>query len=440
LTEDALRDATLQSSHKKAQQSLKEIAFEWNALLRDRMLPYWHNTTVNSRGGYQVYDPGDRSWRAQIKSMMNGSHNRVQNESLRGLVSQSRLLWVFSHAHLSGYSTPPHDYLKAAAHGYSYLIDTMFDRQYGGCYWKTDVDRCVIEPHKILYGQSIAIYALVEYHRASGLPDPLEYACSLYETVQQRFHDQVHGGWIEHCEQDFTPLTCTGERLPGMPDIVGFKSGDAHLHWMEALTELYAEVKDASVRDSLTEAMQLLCTKFYPRSVSASGEYRLPDWKLIENDETGVSHGHMIEFGWLLLQAQHAIGVARDWDHFESVLNHSLRYGFDHERGGFYFRGKAHEPACDTTKFWWIQAEGLAALTDAVAHFNSDQYHVPLTKLVNWILNCQIRSDDGVWIVSTDAAGRPQNVKKAGEWKAAYHEVRAITKFVQTFAPQAAQI
>src|SRR5204863_6976952 len=115
---------------------------------------------------------------------------------------------------------------------------------------------------------------------------------------------------------------------------------------------------------------------------------------------------------------------------------HSLRYGFDHERGGFYFRGKPNELAADTTKFWWVQAEGLSALTDAVAHFDYDEYDEPLTKLVNWILNYQIRTDDCVWIVSTDAEGRPQNVKKAGEWKAAYHEVRAITKFVHTVAPQ----
>jgi mannose/cellobiose epimerase-like protein (N-acyl-D-glucosamine 2-epimerase family) len=144
----------------------------------------------------------------------------------------------------------------------------------------------------------------------------------------------------------------------------------------------------------------------------------------------------MIEFAWLLLHAQQALGTPRDWDHFESLLRHSLQYGFDHERGGFYFRGKAHERACDTTKFWWVQAEGLSALTDAVAHFDSDEYSEALSQLVDWILNYQIRSDDGVWIVSTDAEGRPQNVKKAGEWKAAYHEVRAITKFVHTFAPQ----
>ena len=144
----------------------------------------------------------------------------------------------------------------------------------------------------------------------------------------------------------------------------------------------------------------------------------------------------MIEFAWLLLHAQQSLGLPRDWDHFESLLRHSLRYGFDHDRGGFYFRGKPNEPACDTTKFWWVQAEGLSALTDAVAQFDSDEYNDALTQLVNWILNYQIRSDDGVWIASTDAEARPQNMKKAGEWKAAYHEVRAITKFVHTFAPQ----
>jgi len=419
------------------------VAQEWETLLKDRMLPYWHNTTANTRAGYQVYDPGDqtlmrsRSWRKQIQSAIKRRNDRMQNENVRGLVSQARLLWVFSHAHILGYSTSQHDHLKAAADGYSYLIETMIDHQYGGLYWKTDVNRGVIEPQKILYGQSIAIYALVEYHRASGLADPLEYACALYETVQQKFQDKAHGGWIEHCDRDFTLLTCTGERLPGVPDIIGFKSGDAHLHWMEALTELYSEVKDVSVRDSLLEAIELLCTKFYPSNVSASCEYRLPDWKAVVSDEfSGLSHGHMIEFGWLMLHAQQALGMSPHWDHFESLLRHSLRYGFDHERGGFYFRGKPHEPACDTTKFWWVQAEGLSALTDAVAQFDSDEYNGALIQLVNWILSYQIRSDDGVWIVSTGAEGRPQNVKKAGAWKAAYHEVRAIAKFVHAFAPQ----
>jgi mannobiose 2-epimerase len=206
---------------------------------------------------------------------------------------------------------------------------------------------------------------------------------------------------------------------------------------MEALTELYSDVKDGSMRDSLVEAVELLRTRFYPEGVSESCEYRLPDWKAVANDElSSVSHGHMIEFAWLMLHAQQVSGLPRDWDHFESLLRHSLQYGFDRERGGFYFRGQPNEPASDTTKFWWVQAEGLSALTDAVAQFDSDEYKEPLTQLVDWILNYQIRSSDGVWIVSTDTEARPLNIKKAGEWKAAYHEVRAITKFVQAFAPE----
>src|SRR5262245_47582458 len=117
-------------------QERARVALEWNALLRDRMLPYWHNMTINSRGGYRVYDPGDRSWPAQVRSLIKSRNDRIQNESLRGLVSQARLLWVFSHAHLLGYSTSEHDYLKCAAHGYWYLIEAMLDRQYGGFYWK----------------------------------------------------------------------------------------------------------------------------------------------------------------------------------------------------------------------------------------------------------------------------------------------------------------
>ena len=114
-------------------------------MLRDRMLPYWHDRTINSQGGYRVYDPGDRSWRAQFKSMINRRNQRNQNESLRGLVSQARLLWVFSHAHLLGYSTPQHDYLKRAAHGYAYLIETMLDREHGGFYRKAEINTGVIE-------------------------------------------------------------------------------------------------------------------------------------------------------------------------------------------------------------------------------------------------------------------------------------------------------
>ena len=45
--------------------------------------------------------------------------------------------------------------------------------------------------------------------------------------------------------------------------------------------------------------------------------------------------------------------------------------------------------------------------------------------LLDWIWRYQ-RLDDGTWVWSTEADGRVQNPTKADNWKAGYHEVRAV--------------
>jgi cellobiose epimerase len=415
-------------------------ALSWDAILRKRWMPYWYETTLSLAGGYQLFDRGDgrvkmlNSCRRLISSLLGRRDDPTEQACLRQLISQARILWIFSLAHRLGYSRPGQNYLEAAQHGYSYLTGMMLDREHGGFYWKAHTARGVIQPQKVFCGQAYAIFALVEYHRASGLAEPLNHAISVYEKVQKEFHDQVHGGWFEHGERDFKLLSCIEAKSPGVPGVVGLKSGDGHLHWLEALTELYSTTKDSSVRDSLVEVLDLLRTKFFPPDTSRYCEYRLPNWEWIDDVRyAGLCHGHILEFDSLMLQAEKVLELPLSWDHFDDLLSHSLHHAFDHKRGGFYSRGFANQPALDTDKIWWVQAEGLAAMTDAAAHFDREDYYEALNLLLGWIFNYQVRSDDGIWIWSTDATGRPNNFTKAGEWKAGYHELRAITKFVQTF-------
>ena len=415
------------------------IAREWDLILRDRILPYWLRTTVAASGGYKLFDTG-QSWvrnglRQSINSLREWRDSRDLSH-LRSLVGQSRILWVFSLAHRLGYSTPKHDYLPAAAHGFQYLTSAMLDRERGGFYWKTHDKLGVTESSKILYGQGFAIYALVEYHRATGLAEPLDLAISTYQTTHRACHDDLNGGWIEHCDVDFQPLQPVGQRLPGVPDVVGYKSGDANLHWMEALTELYLATRDRSVRDSLIEALEIMKTRLYVADGSVSHELFQADWSEVPDSEEGkeATYGHVVEFAWLMIHAERALEVSPSWSHFDALMQRALKYGYDHERGGFYFRGSADEPAFDTDKIWWVQAEGLAALTEAVRRYQSEAYETALRSLIDWIFRHQVKSTDGVWIWSTDASGQPKNPTKAGPWKAAYHEVRAISRFVAAFA------
>jgi len=317
------------------------------------------------------------------------------------LVSQSRMLFVFSLAHRLGYSDGKRNYLKAAEIGYRFLVDSMLDRQHGGFYWKTDLKGRVTEPGKSLYGQSFALYSLIEYHRASGLSAPLDQAVLLYKKVQEKFHDKINSGWIEHGEEDFGPLRSSSKRSlwypRSMPDVLGLKSGNAHMHWMESLVELYDVTLDGSVGSSLKEALHINKTFFFPSDAGKYCEHRMSDWGEVKGERhEGICYGHNVEFAWLMVHAQEALQIPPDWDHFFSILDHALRYGFDHERGGFYFKGFDEQRASDTKKMWWVQAECLAALTEALHHEAKAVYDRALDLLLDWIFRYQILSANGM--------------------------------------------
>jgi mannose/cellobiose epimerase-like protein (N-acyl-D-glucosamine 2-epimerase family) len=397
--------------------SLHTEARKWHTELREKIMPYWHDTAQDAtNGGYLLADNLKGRGEAREKQ----------------LVSQTRMIWTFAHGHLLGLTDGDRDYLESAAQGYRFLQRHFLDPVHGGYFWKTDLEGNPIHEAKFLYGQSFVIYALVEYHRASRRPEPLHQALDLYRVLQRKLHDPVHGGWVEHTEADWRPLQ------PGDPrnevEVVGFKSANAHLHWMEALAELYAVSRNAEVRESLAEALRINARYFYPLDAAQSCFHRQPDWNpVIEPRSAGLSYGHNVEFAWLMIRAERVLGVPLSWNHFYAHLDHALEHGYDHERGGVYNRGFEDQPASDTRKIWWVQAEMLAALTDALAHRPNPRYERAMRQLIGFIREHQVDSRDGIWLDTVSADGKPENTAKAHNWKANYHDVRAIVKFIETF-------
>ena len=405
------------ASEQTAAATLSEHARNFQKQLREKILPYWHDTTLDRQhGGFLLAD--DLKGRGQARD--------------KQLVSQARMVWAFAHAHLNGYSDSERDYLGAARGGYRFLLDHFRDREHGGYYWKTDLAGRPIHDCKFLYGQAFVIYALVEYQRASGDAAALDHALALYGDLQRHLHDPAHGGWLEHTEADWTPLK------PGDPrnevEVVGYKSANAHLHWMEALAELYEVSRHPAVRGSLEESLRINQQYFYPVAAGRSCFHRHPDWSEVTDPRSaGLSYGHNVEFAWLMIRAQQVLGREPSWEHFHGHLEHALEHGTDLERGGLYSRGVGDEPADDTTKVWWSQAEMLAALADGLQHRPGPRYHEALVKLIEFVLAYQVDPRDGIWLDTVAADGTHLRTGKAHNWKTAYHDVRAIQKFVAAF-------
>jgi mannobiose 2-epimerase len=397
--------------------SLADQARAWRTELTNKTMPYWYDTTLDAeRGGYLLADD------------LKGRGEATQKQ----LVTQSRMIWTFSLVHRLGWSTDQRNYLNAATLGYRFLRSRLFDNQHGGYYWKTDLEGKPVNDCKFLYGQSFVVYALVEYYRASGEREALQRAFDLYAALQVHLHDRKHGGWIEHTERDWRPLK------PGDPrnevEAVGYKSANAHLHWMEALTELYDVTRDPAIKKSLLEAVRINARHFYLREPGQSAFHRQPDWRPVTDPKSaGLSYGHNVEFAWLMIRAEEVLGRRPSWKHFYAHLDHALKYGYDHERGGLYNRGQDDLPATDTQKVWWVQAEMLAALTDALRHQPDSAFETALQQLLAFVWQYQRDPKDGVWLDTVTAAGQPKSTAKAHNWKANYHDVRALVKFIQAF-------
>jgi mannobiose 2-epimerase len=396
---------------------LTELAQEYDRQLREKILPYWYDTTLDrTNGGYLLAD--DLSGRREARD--------------KALVVQARMVWGFSHAHLYQYSDARRDYLQAAQVGYRFLRDRMLDVQHGGYYWRVDAAGKPLQDRKIMYGQSFVIYALVEYYRATQHPEAIRLAMDLFFLIQRKAHDLEHGGWIEHFTRDWRPVLQHDDQV--FVEVGGYKSANTHLHLMEAFTELYAVTGDATVRRALQEALEINRRYFYPLEPGQSCFHRQLDWRPVTDPKSaGLSYGHNVEFAWLMVQAQKALGQRPDWRHFYAHVDHALQYGYDWERGGLYHRGVGNEPASDTTKVWWAEAELIAALSEALAHQTNPRYAQALEKQFRFLQQYQTSPEDGIWLDTVYADGKVKSGGKAHHWKANYHDVRAIVKFIQAF-------
>ena len=397
-------------------------AFE--AELVERVMPYWYDTTLDQEhGGYLLADDAVLP---------------VDPPATKMIVTQARMVWGFAHAHRNGIRDPGRDYLAAAAQGYRFLIEKFRDPEHGGYYWLTDRAGNPLDDGKFLYGQAFVIYALVEYYRASGERAALDQAVDLYRTVHARAYDQRNGGWWEQAHADWEPLAA-GE--PSTIGIAGLKSDNAHLHWLEALIELFEVTRPRPIRTSfgaplrlakvLREALRINRTYFYPRRPARSTRYRAADWRRIaEPHAEQISYGHLVEFAWLMVRAERALGRRPSWGHFRALVDHALEHGYDHQRGGVYDLGIGAEPAFDTDKIWWVQAEMLAALTVGLRRRSDPDHTRALEQLLSFLRAHQIDPQDGIWLDTLAADGTPLLTGKAHQWKAAYHDLRALLMFI----------
>jgi mannobiose 2-epimerase len=385
--------------------------------LLENILPFWLKHTIDHRNG----------------GFYGAVHNdlTIDDTVERSLVLCARMLWTFS-AVYRVYLKP--EFLSAARHAYEELKGYFIDRQHGGVFWRLNNHHEPVSERKQTYGQAFAIYALSEYHLATGETGPLDQAMSLFDLLEQHAADQIYGGYIEGCARDWSSLEDMrlSEKEPNCP-----KSMNTLLHVMEAYTNLIRAGRSEAVRDRQASLLNTFLNHVIDPDTHLNRLFFTLDWRPMGDR---FSFGHDIECSWLLVEAAEVVGDPHLLDKAltaslamaEAVRNTALL-----PDGSMVQEGGPEGPS-DLSKHWWAHAEGVVGflnamqLSQATGMENAGQYLSAALGLWSYIETYFIDRNHGEWYKVLDPAGVPlPGQPKSGPWEDPYHHSRACLEVIR---------
>ena len=249
----------------------------------------------------------------------------------------------------------------------------------------------------------------------------------MFRTLDERCYDRQFGGYQEFFYKDWEVITDPKEA--GYVGAINTKTYNSHLHILEAWTQLYKETKDPLVALRLGELIQINTTTVkhprYPCNVDGWNR----DWTLIETERNlRASYGHDVECAWLVLEAGKALGqqpaTLRNWA--QTICDHSIRFGYDPEHGGFYGSGPLTGTSDDRTKIWWTQSEALVAMLTMRTLTGEQKYQDIFEKTFRFVERHHVADKGGWWATLNEDGSLGERQVRTSMWQGAYHNGRAL--------------
>lgn len=375
------------------------------AELLSNILPFWLKHAIDHQRG--------------------GFHGRIANDltvdpmAHKGLILNARILWTFSRSYRV---YREETYLQTSLRAYDYLARFFWDEKFGGVYWMLDCRGNPVDAKKRIYGQAFAIYALAEFHLATGDQAALARAIQLFEAVEAASHDVLHKGYFETHERDWT--LARDQRLSEV-DMDEKKSMNTHLHLVEAYANLMRVWENDALRSRLEELIRVFLEHIIDPEAHHFRMFFDEEW---HSKSDHSSFGHDIEGSWLLCEAAEILG---DQHLLNEVKGEAVRMAqaVDDEAldtdGGLFYEADSGG-ITDTDKHWWPQAEAVVGFLNAYQLSGHAHFLMDARRSWDFIEKRLVDRRFGEWYWKVSKDGIPSHDKpKVDSWKCPYHNSRA---------------
>ena len=398
--------------------------------LNGKLLPFWLDRCKDEQyGGFITHFDRD-------------GHDTGEDQ--KSLIAQARTVFSMSAAHRAGYGHGK--CAEFASHGVNFLLDKMWDDEFGGFIWTVDRQGNIQINKKIIYGLSFAIYSLSEYTLSTGDRRGIEYAEKVFDLLQKYCADTMYGGYFEMFDKNWElcgPGSGGGDR----------KTLDAHMHLMEAFTTLYeCSGKNIHCR-KLQEIIEILLKRILHPEFATGIPQFWRDWQIAPqikfdivwgwdrfaeggakpNAEDNTSYGHNAEFAWLLNRALTVmVGDKKPYmDIMKKQLDQAVEFGIDREYGGVYVEGSHAGQVYDREKEFWQQAEVMIGMLDGCILFDTDKYWPAYENVHRFVFDRMINHKTGEWWPLLTREGEPIWTHMSHSWKVNYHTIRCMVECIK---------
>jgi mannose/cellobiose epimerase-like protein (N-acyl-D-glucosamine 2-epimerase family) len=367
-------------------------------------MAFYHPRCIDPAGGFFHYFKDDGT---------------VYDRSHRHLVSSTRFVFNYAMAarEFADDRALQVGYLHAARHGLVYLREVHRNPATGGYAW-TVRDGVPEDRTNHAYGVAFVLLAYATARKA-GIEEATAWMDETWALLESRFWDAEAGLYRDEADAQW--------------HFSDYRGQNANMHMCEAMLAAYEASGEAryldralALADHMTRRQAAkaggLVWEHYDRNWNVDWDYHRDDPKHLFRP-WGFQPGHQTEWTkllsildahlrerdtpaeWLLPTARHLfdIAVARAWDP---------------EFGGLCYGFAPDGSICDDDKYFWVQAETLAA----AARLGAWEWH---DRVWAYAWRHFIDHEHGAWYRILDRRNRKYNDEKSPAGKTDYHTMGA---------------
>lgn len=341
---------------------------------------------------------------------------QVFDPSTRTLVASCRFVFNYAKAFRQ---FGEDDYLMKVRHGLAFLRDTHRNPLTGGYAWRVS-DGKVVDATNHCYGLAFVMLAYASALHA-GVTEAGPWLEETWDVMEQHFWLPEHGLYACEASPDWK--------------LTSYRGQNDNMHACEALIAAF----EATGENRYLDRARMLAWNITVRQAALTGgavweHFRtdwLPDLDYNRNDRSnnirpwGVQTGHQTEWAKLLIildrHGQEGWRIERARELFDSAVEH----GWDREFGGLVYGYDLEGQPCDQDKYFWVQAESLAAAALLAGRTGEEKYWEWYDRIWQYSHDHFVDHEHGAWYRLLSRDNKRYDERKSYSNKVDYHTMGA---------------